>query len=141
MSHNWSKEEKPVGKNLCPKQTRNQKQENKKYGGRRRIQDDPPKTTSFTSSVKQSSRNQGDARGLVKMLATGTSGGRYSRFKKPSWINCQIKCMWISIYLVHWRSIIFLDMWIALWLSHQRVVGCSCENPNSINNCQSHGTS
>ena len=33
MSHKWSKEEKPVGKNFSPKETRKLKQENKKCEG------------------------------------------------------------------------------------------------------------
>ena len=135
MSHKWSKVEKPVGKNFSPKETRKQKM------WRRRIQDDPPKTTSFTPSIERSWKNRGEARGLVKMSATCASVGRYSRVRTPSWINCRIKCMWISICLVRWCLIGFLEIWIALWLSHQRVVGCSYGNPNSINNYRSHRTS
>ena len=131
-----------MGKYSSPKKTRNKNKKPKNgEGGGFKIQDDPPKTTSFTPSIKWSWRNWGDVIGLVILSATCTSVGRYSRLRTPSWINCWIKCMWISICLVLWCLIRILEMWMVLWLSHQRVIGFSYGNPNSINNCRSYRTS
>ena len=100
-----------------------------------------PRTTSFTPSIERSWRYCRNAKGLVKMSATCSVVGMYSKLRKPSWIRCLMKCMWSSMCFVRWSSTGLREMCIALWLSHQRKVGLSGENPNSIINYRSHKTS